>query len=61
MAAVTSALGASCSSSRERRVISASIANPQSSVTRSIGPSDAIDTMRASRWLRVLAWPDARV
>ena len=35
--------GASRSSSRDRRVISASSGNPQSSVTRSIGPSDAID------------------
>ena len=33
----------------------ASSAKPQSTVTRSIGPSGAIATTRAARWLRVLA------
>ena len=30
-------------------------------MTRSIGPSDAIDRTRAARWFRVLAWADAPV
>ena len=39
----------SFSSSRDRRVMSASSGNPQSSAIRSIGPSDAMPTIRAAR------------
>ena len=48
-AAVTCAPADNCISSRERRVISASSATPQSSVTRSTGPSVVIATTRAAR------------
>ena len=57
-AAVTGEPTSRPSSSRAARVISAASGNPQSSVTRSSGPSDSTPVTRPGKWFRALA-PDA--